>query len=147
MREALDESDKWQAAGAWGGVVVGGPVVPIVILVLNWSRRDSLARAHAKVATIVWLVALALYLPMLVRMFSNRFTPDAGFFVVLLLVLVITWGSAIVGAVKAFRSPVAAQSWPAAPLPGWGPPAGYGQPLANETSSGLGPPPGSGPPG
>jgi hypothetical protein len=145
MQAALDESDKWQAAGAWAGIFVGGPIVPIVILALNWSKTGSLARRHAKVATIIWVVVLAVYVPMVLRIFTSPGAPDAAFFVVLAIVVVVTWGSAIVGVVQALRAPVAPPAWPAMP-PGYGPPPGYGSPSGCDPPPGYGPPPGFGPP-
>lgn len=111
VRAALDDKDRLQAAGAWCGLVLGGIVISVVILALNWSRRDSLARAHAVVATWMWVGVLAVYVPISIRL-AVVGEPDSVFFMGWAVAAVVVVTSSVMGIVLALRAPMAASPDP-----------------------------------
>jgi hypothetical protein len=106
MRTALDPSDRVQAILVWCGFIVGGFVVAIVILAINWSRPDSLARAQALVATIMYAVVCVVWFPLVIWTFGFGGSQT---------VLWTTWGTMAVvvlaltvrGLIISIRAPVA----------------------------------------
>jgi len=111
MRTALDPSDRAQAIVVWCGFVVGGFVVAVVILAINWTRRDSLARAQALVATIMYAVVCVVWFPMVIWAFGfggNQTVLWTTWAIMVVVVVAIT----IRGLVISFRAPVVS---PAAP--------------------------------
>lgn len=108
---ALDSNDRWMAAGAWVGWACGGPLVPLVLLAVSWSKRDSLARRHALAATVMWAVALAIWLPVLTVGVFLRPSDPAVYAVVVAVGLGLgTLGLSVAGAILALRSPLVAQA-------------------------------------
>lgn len=60
---ALDEGDRRTAAIVWAGLFAGGPLLPLVLLVVSWSRSGSLTKRHAAAACAMHLVALGIWVP------------------------------------------------------------------------------------
>ncbi len=133
--QALNNEDRVMAIVAWGGIFVMGPLVPAVILAMNWRRRESLARRHALWATILNVAILAVWLPLVLPLFLDPFDPNGfdSFARIWLIGLVLTvFGitASAVGFVLALRTPVAAPPPPAAwpPPPPSQPPARWSSP-------------------
>lgn len=108
MKAALDSNDRWMAAVAWAGWLFGGPLLPVVVLAVSWSNRESLARLHSTVASIVWIVAVLVWLPVLafgIVMQADDPDPLAVLMAVFLGVAMVILS--IVGGVVALRAPVA----------------------------------------
>jgi hypothetical protein len=109
---ALDPSDRAPAIVVWCGFVVGGFVVAVAILAINWSRRGSLARSQAMIATILYAVVAAVWFPMVIWAFGFGGNQT---------VLWVTWGLMVVivlavsvrGLILSFRAPIAAPPPPA----------------------------------
>lgn len=81
----------------------------MLLLVLSWSRRESLARSHALVPTVMWIVALAVWLSVFVFGILFRLDDPAPAASVVAVVLdVATLAVSIGGVIAALRSPVGA---------------------------------------
>lgn len=105
MATALDRSDRTQALVAWAGPLCAGPVVPAVMLAVNWSKRDSLARRQAMLATIMWVAVLTIYVPFVIRLAANG-KPDAVFWLVWSLVVAFVAAVTIVNLIRVLRATV-----------------------------------------
>lgn len=105
METAMDQSDRTQALVAWAGPLCAGPIVPAVILALNWSKRDSLARRQAMLATIMWVAVLSVYVPFVIRMAANG-EPDAVFWLVWSTVNAFVAAMTIVNVIRVWRATI-----------------------------------------
>jgi drug/metabolite transporter (DMT)-like permease len=115
--QALDESDRWQAALAWAGGMAWGPVIPGILWATNQRRSGSLARRYARSSTVVWtvlfvaysaLMGWGLFLPSLThRTGDPPVDPDPWFWIVLGSLIAAMIGTAVGGAVVALRAEVA----------------------------------------
>ncbi len=107
MSPALDKNDRTQALIAWAGVFCGGPLIPLVILALNWTKPESLARRQAILASIMMGVILLIYVPFVARM-AVQGGPDTAFWIVWTVVVAITVVVTIVQVVRVARVPIGA---------------------------------------
>lgn len=106
-----------KAVVAWSGLVVMGPVPPVVVLIVSWSKRGSAARRHALAAVVMWVVILAVYLPVwVVGVMMHLDRPETYAIVVAVVCFVVTLCISTVGALLAWRMPViGSMSDPATP--------------------------------
>src|SRR5690606_6518871 len=98
----------WAAAACWVGAPFSGGLVPLVLLIVTWKDRGSLARRHALAATALWAVLMAIYIPvfflgMLLPAFQGE-PPRTWAIAVAVAFFVISWGAAVVGVAVVFRS-------------------------------------------
>lgn len=104
---ALDESDRRTAAVVWAGLFAGGPLLPVVLLVVSWSRVGSLTKRHAVAACCMHLAALLIWVPVVVsQLMLTTDDPPVWVFVlagVLFLTMVLC---SVAGLVLALRAPV-----------------------------------------
>lgn len=103
--QALDNNDRYMAAASWAGLLCGGPVLPLVILAVSWSKPESLARRHALLASLMWAAVLVVYVPVVIRM-ALVGEPDALFFAVWGRVVAIVLIMSAVNAVRALWTPI-----------------------------------------
>lgn len=107
MKPAIDANDRWMAAASWVGWACGGPILPVVILAVSWPQRESLARRHALLASVVYVVTLAVWLP--VFLFGILLRPESPAPVAVIVGVALTVGMlvvSLVGVVVALRSPL-----------------------------------------
>jgi hypothetical protein len=112
MRTALDPSDRVQAILVWCGFIVGGFVVAVVILAINWSKPESLARSQALVATIMYAVVAAVWFPMVIWAFGFQGNQTVLWTTWAIMVVVVL-GVSVRGLILAIRAPVASSAAPA----------------------------------
>jgi len=103
---ARDKDDRIQALIAWAGVFCGGPIIPVVILVMNWTKPQSLARRQALLASIMMGVIFLIYVPFVGRM-AVQGGPDTAFWIVWVGVVTVTLVVTIVQVVRVARTPIA----------------------------------------
>ena len=90
----------------WSGIFCGGFLIPVVLLAINWSKIDSLARHHALIATVMWCVVLAVYVPASFWMVFVSRGPTALFWIIWVVAVTVTLGMSAVNAIRAWRAPV-----------------------------------------
>jgi uncharacterized membrane protein YhaH (DUF805 family) len=81
-REHAHRDDKNTAVLAWSGILCGGPFIPIILVVVNWSNTASLIRRHALWACGMWALTFGFWFPicLLVLAQDPPATPeDVGF--------------------------------------------------------------------
>lgn len=106
----------------WLGALFTGPVAPAIVLIISRHQRGSPTRAHAIVATIVWTVALAVYLPVFFfAIFLPSFDRDSGgpdvwAFLFAVGVALTTWIATLIAMVVIYRQHKAG-AWSASPAP------------------------------
>ena len=83
----------------------GGPIIPAIVLALNWSKPQSLARRQAMIATIMWVVVLAIYVPAVIRMAATG-GPDVVFWAVWGLVVPVVLVMTFANLVRVLRATV-----------------------------------------
>jgi len=76
-----------------------------VILALNWSKRDSLARRQAMLATIMWVAVLTVYVPFVIRMAANG-KPDVVFWLVWSIVIAVVATMTIANVIRVWRAAI-----------------------------------------
>lgn len=114
---ALSEDDRRIAVVTWIGLFVGGPILPVILLIITWARRGSLARRHATAACLMWLVLLGIWVPVVVSQLMLSTTEPGAWVVALAAALfAIALLCSITGLIRALR----AQVVPPDPPPGVG---------------------------
>lgn len=114
------------AALAWAGGFVGvGALLPIAIFFAYRKREGSLARRHAAISSVLWILLFAIWIPLLLAMIllsdEGEFNPlPAVLIFILLLGLLIA--ASVVGVVKAFRAEVPSAAQPPPQMPPVPPP-------------------------
>ncbi len=104
----------------WLGALFTGPVAPAIVLVMSRHHRESPTRAHAIAATVLWTVALGVYLPVFVfAIFLPSLDRDSGgpspwAFLVAAGIAVSTWTATLIGLVVIYRQHKAG-AWSASP--------------------------------
>jgi len=114
---AEDADDRSMAAIAWGGAFFSGPVAPAIVWGLSRQRMESLARRQGRMATIVWTIALGIWIPtMVLGLVVPAITAEQADAVpfpmwvlaIYLPVVIVSWTFSITGLVRALRSEISA---------------------------------------
>jgi hypothetical protein len=113
VAEALDPSDRVQAILVWSSVFLGGPILTVAVLAVNWSNRESLARREALIATVMYAVLFVVYIPAVLWTFGYGGSM-AVFMVCWAVVMLTTIGMSVAGLARSIRAAVPV---PASPVP------------------------------
>ena len=102
------KDNPWAAIGCWIFAAFTGGLVAFIVLVLTWRDYGSLLRKHAALASTIWAIILAIYLPTFAfGLFwpALRGNNPAGWVIwVAVGSVVVGWGSAAVGAFVVWRN-------------------------------------------
>lgn len=102
-------NNRWAATSCWLGALFTGFVLPVALLLATWRDRGSLTRRHAMAASIVWIIALALYLPIFfigiwIPAFNGH-PPQAWAVIGAVAIAVTSWVATAVGLIAVWRTP------------------------------------------
>ena len=105
---ALDEGDRRTAAVVWAGLIAGGPLLPLVLLVVSWSRVGSLTKRHAIAACSLWLATLGIWAPVVVsQLMLTTDDPPVWVFALAGALFLTMLLCSVAGLVLALRAPLA----------------------------------------
>lgn len=64
-------NDRRLAAIAWGGILFGGPLLPLIVLLVS-SPMQPLSQRHARIALRMWASILAAWIPFVVLVAASK---------------------------------------------------------------------------